>query len=165
MLEEENGPVAAAQEAEHAPEPEKSKTEEIREELSEDKIRQFVEQSTDGFLNHYAPTFKNIQKDLERLNSKQEVLTVQASIQNEKFKKAEHEINLPEIISITAHYKDRLDNLKVSMLSLTERSSRLRERAAKLQERKQLQALSRESKRAANQEREQHLIAKNDTVQ
>ena len=31
------------------------------------------------------------------------------------------------------------------------RSSRLRERAAKLQERKQLQALSRESKRAANQ--------------
>ena len=32
--------------------------------LNDDKIRKFVSLSTDGLLNHYEPTFKNIQKDL-----------------------------------------------------------------------------------------------------
>ena len=36
-------------------------------------LAKFVSLSTDGVLNHYEPTFKNITKDLERLNTQQEV--------------------------------------------------------------------------------------------
>ena len=46
----------------------------------------FVRYTSSGILNHYAPTFRNIRKDLERLNIRQEVLTVDISTETAKLR-------------------------------------------------------------------------------
>ena len=70
---------------------------------------------------------------------------------------------LDEMVAVTGRYKDKLTRIRESMLRLAERSAALRARAERLQEAKQAQALQREVKRSAHQEREQQMIAKNDS--
>jgi len=131
--------------------------------IARPNIDKFVSLSADGILNHYEPTFKNITKDLERLTTQQEVLMVDICTEKQHISQSVQETNLEEMVSVTEHYKDKLLNLKSCMGQLTDRSVRLRDRANRLQEVKQQQALNRESKRAAHQQRETQLIAKNDT--
>jgi len=123
----------------------------------------FVRYTSSGILNHYAPTFRNIRKDLERLNIRQEVLTVDISTETAKLRSANAHVSLEEMISVTNYYKDKLNQLKSCMLQIKEKSSRLKDRACKLQELKQTEALGREAKRAQHLAREQQLIAKNDS--
>ena len=46
----------------------------------------FIKFSSTGILNHYGPTFRNIKKDLERLNIRQEVLSVDISTETTKLR-------------------------------------------------------------------------------
>eukprot|EP00088_Acartia_fossae_P004769 TRINITY_DN12065_c0_g1_i1.p1 TRINITY_DN12065_c0_g1~~TRINITY_DN12065_c0_g1_i1.p1 ORF type:complete len:190 (+),score=48.16 TRINITY_DN12065_c0_g1_i1:33-602(+) len=131
--------------------------------LPRENREKFVVLSSSGILNHYAPTFRNIKKDLERLNIRQEVLTVDISTESAKLKEANAHVSLEEMISVTNYYRDKLIGLKSSMLQLSDRTGKLRERACVLQEQKQAEALVREAKRAQHLAREQQLIAKNDS--
>jgi len=123
----------------------------------------FIKFSSTGILNHYGPTFRNIKKDLERLNIRQEVLSVDISTETTKLRQANAHVSLEEMISVTNFYKDKFVSLKSSMIQLSERTVKLRERACKLQELKQSEALEKEAKRAQHLAREKALIAKNDS--
>jgi len=114
---------------------------------------------TKGFLDHYSPVFTKLSNDLERLNTAQEILTVDVKTEREKIEKITND-DLTEMIGETGRYRLKAGRLQEEMLALSERSERLRKRAAKLQDQKQKEALRRENKRVQDIEREKELVAR-----
>lgn len=112
-----------------------------------------------GFLDHYSTTFTKLSSDLERLNTAQEILTVDVKTEREKLDAIAND-DLTQMIGETGRYRLKAVRLQDEMLALSERSERLRKRAAKLQDQKQKEALKRENKRVQDIEREKELVAK-----
>ena len=115
---------------------------------------------SEAVVNHYGVTFGCLGKTLEKLNSKQEVLTVGVHKEREILDKERDERRLEQMISVTNIYKTKLDKIKEDMEMLTNRSARLRQRAERLQEEKQRESLEREVRRDKERIREKELIAK-----
>lgn len=118
-----------------------------------------VGKCSQGFLDHYSTTFTKLSTDLERLNTAQEILTVDVKTEREKLDAIAND-DLTEMIGETGRYRLKAVRLQEEMLALSERSERLRKRAAKLQDQKQKEALKRENKRVHDIEREKELVAK-----
>lgn len=113
-----------------------------------------------GLVNHYGATFLCLANSLEKLNTRQEILTVATQEENEKLNRARAESGLEHMAAVTAEQRNRLVRLKEEMAGLGERSVRLRLRAAKLQEAKQEEAMQREMRKDGERRREEELIAK-----
>lgn len=113
-----------------------------------------------GLVNHYGATFICLANSLEKLNTRQEILTVATQEESEKLNRARAETGLEHMAAVTAEQRNRLVRLKEEMAGLGERSTRLRLRAAKLQEAKQEEAMQREVRRDGDRRREEELIAK-----
>lgn len=113
-----------------------------------------------GLVNHYGATFLCLANSLEKLNTRQEILTVATQEESEKLNRAKAESGLEHMAAATAEQRNRLVRLKEEMAGLGERSMRLKLRAAKLQEAKQEEAMQREVKRDSDRRRENELIAK-----
>jgi len=112
-------------------------------------------------MKHYEKTFTKLSADLERVNTAQEILTVDVKSEREILEAgARTGPSLGEMIGHTGRYRLKVTRLQETMTSLTERSERLRKRAAKLQDQKQKEALRRENKRVRDIERENELTAK-----
>jgi len=113
-----------------------------------------------GLVNHYGATFLCLANSLEKLNTRQEILTVATQEENEKLNGARAESGLEHMAAVTAEQRNRLVRLKEEMAALGERSTRLRLRATRLQESKQEEAMQREVRRDGDRRREEELIAK-----
>ena len=119
-----------------------------------------VVECSEALVDHYGVTFTCLGSSLDKLNSKQEILAVRVHQEGEKLSEelAKHKVD--QMISITNIYRNKLVKIKEDMQSLTERSVRLRVRAARLQDEKQRESMERENMREKERLREKELIAK-----
>ncbi|KAK7084313.1 hypothetical protein SK128_002088 [Halocaridina rubra] len=72
----------------------------------------------------------------------------------------EGNFNLTALFNDVSMYSQKLKTLKAEMNNITDRTTRLKRRAIRLQQQQQQKALSMEQQRAEQAEREKHLIAK-----
>ena len=105
------------------------------------------------------PTLDPIGTQLQKINDKQIELADKVAAENEKYARSEEEFQLDAILDRTRKYHLKLNNLGKEMWILTQRSQTMRQRAAKLHEAKQKEALQREHKRQLDLERENALVA------
>ena len=105
-------------------------------------------------------TFTCLGSSLDKLNSKQEVLAVRVHQEVETLTEELAKHKVEQMISVTNIYRNKLVKIKEDMQSLTERSGRLRVRAARLQDEKQRESMERENRREKERLREKELIAK-----
>jgi len=111
-------------------------------------------------LNHYGVTFGCLGVTLDKLNTRQEILTVAVQKEGERINEGRAKYGVDHMLTLTNIYKNKLVKLKEDMQVLTERSAKLRKRAARLQEEKQKEAMDREAKRDKARQREKELIAR-----
>lgn len=101
----------------------------------------------------------HVETKLKELLQHQEVLSEGVQSENERFKIAETTFQLPTVFQEISTYNQKLIQLKGEMASVTERTSRLKKRAIRLQQQQQQKALNQEQERARQAEREKLLIA------
>ena len=111
-------------------------------------------------VNHYGVTFGCLGASLEKLNTRQEILTVAVQKEGERLNEGRAKYGVEHMLTLTSIYRNKLVKVKEDMQMLTERSSKLRKRAIRLQEEKQSESMNRETKRAKERQREKELIAK-----
>ena len=119
-----------------------------------------VSECSEAVVDHYGVTFTCLGSSLDKLNSKQEILAVRVHQEGEKLSEELAKHKVEQMISITNIYRNKLVKIKEDMESLTERSARLRVRAARLQDEKQRESMERENRREKERLREKELIAK-----
>ena len=119
-----------------------------------------VVECSEALVDHYGVTFTCLGSSLDKLNSKQEVLAVRVHQEVETLTEelAKHKVD--QMMSITNIYRNKLVKIKEEMQSLTDRSGRLRVRAARLQAEKQRESMERENRRERDRLRERKLIAR-----
>ena len=119
-----------------------------------------VSQCSEAVVDHYGVTFACLGSSLEKLNSKQEVLAVRVHQEGEKLAEEQAKHKVDQMVSITNIYRAKLVKIREEMEALTERSGRLRLRAARLQDEKQRESMERENRREKERLRERELIAR-----
>ena len=119
-----------------------------------------VSQCSEAVVDHYGVTFACLGSSLEKLNSKQEVLAVRVHQEGEKLREERARHKVEQMVSITNIYRAKLVKIREEMQALTERSGRLRLRAARLQDEKQRESMERENRREKERLRERELIAR-----
>ena len=119
-----------------------------------------ISMCSEGVVNHYGVTFGCLGASLEKLNTKQEILTVAVQKEGERLNEGRAKYGVEHMLTLTSIYRNKLVKVKEDMQILTERSARLRKQASKLQEEKQRESMDREAKRAKERQREKELIAK-----
>ena len=119
-----------------------------------------VSQCSEAVVDHYGVTFACLGSSLEKLNSKQEVLAVRVHQEGEKLREERARHKVEQMVSITNIYRAKLVKIREEMEALTERSGRLRLRAARLQDEKQRESMERENRREKERLRERELIAR-----
>ncbi|XP_019524213.1 PREDICTED: biogenesis of lysosome-related organelles complex 1 subunit 6 [Hipposideros armiger] len=122
-----------------------------------------VEQLAEGLLSHYLPDLQRSKQALQELTSKRKPIscsirrrpvvinTVFYSVVPDFFEKEFTEAK---------HYHAKLVNIRKEMLMLHEKTSKLKKRALKLQQKRQKEELEREQQREKEFEREKQLTAK-----
>ena len=119
-----------------------------------------VSQCSEAVVDHYGVTFTCLGSSLDKLNSKQEVLAVRVHQEVETLTEELAKHKVEQMMSITNIYRNKLVKIKEEMQSLTDRSGRLRVRAARLQAEKQRESMERENRRERERLRERELIAR-----
>ena len=119
-----------------------------------------VSECSEAVVDHYGVTFACLGSSLEKLNSKQEVLAVRVHQEGEKLREERARHKVEQMVSITNIYRAKLVKIREDMQALTERSGRLRLRAARLQDEKQRESMERENRREKERLRERELIAR-----
>ena len=119
-----------------------------------------VSECSEAVVDHYGITFTCLGSSLDKLNSKQEVLAVRVHQEVETLTEELAKHKVEQMMSITNIYRAKLVKIKEDMQSLTERSGRLRVRAARLQDEKQRESMERENRKEKERLREKELIAK-----
>ena len=119
-----------------------------------------VSECSEAVLDHYGVTFTCLGSSLDKLNSKQEILAVRVHQEGEKLAEEQAKHKVDQMVSITNIYRAKLVKIREEMEALTERSGRLRLRAARLQDEKQRESMERENRREKDRLRERELIAR-----
>ena len=123
-------------------------------------MKEGVSLCSESVVNHYGVTFGCLGKSLEKLNSRQEKLTVAVQREGEALNEERAQCRLEQMVSVTNIYKSKLDRIRADMDSVGARSAKLRQRAVMLQEEKQRESMEREVRRDKERVREKELIAK-----
>ena len=111
-------------------------------------------------VNNYGVTFGCLGATLDKLNTRQEILTVAVQKEGERLNEGRAKYGVDHMLTLTNIYRNKLVKVKENMQILTERSDKLRKRAVRLQEEKQRESMDREAKRAKERQREKELIAR-----
>ncbi|XP_019612220.2 biogenesis of lysosome-related organelles complex 1 subunit 6 isoform X1 [Rhinolophus sinicus] len=142
-----------------------------------------VEQLAEGLLSHYLPDLQRSKQALQELTAlerkKKEVLGSRSvrvaravQLQNQvvlldtleqeisKFKECHSMLDINALFTEAKHYHAKLVNIRKEMLMLHEKTSKLKKRALKLQQKRQKEELEREQQREKEFEREKQLTAK-----
>ncbi|XP_035888903.1 biogenesis of lysosome-related organelles complex 1 subunit 6 isoform X2 [Phyllostomus discolor] len=124
---------------------------------AEDKA---VEQLAEGLLSHYLPDLQRSKQALQELTQNQVVLLDTLEQEISKFKECHSMLDINALFTEAKHYHTKLVNIRKEMLMLHEKTSKLKERALKLQQKRQKEELEREQQREKEFEREKQLTAK-----
>ncbi len=119
-----------------------------------------IDKCTGGLVEKFEGPVRGIEESMKVINNRQSQLVDKLTAENERFETVEEECKLDNMVQKTKLYRDKLASLQKEMVSLSERSAQMRNRAMKLQEAKQAEALKREQRRQNEQEREEALVAK-----
>jgi len=121
---------------------------------------QDIDKCTRGLVQKFESPVQGIDAALEVINNKQVTLQDKIIGENEKFEKVAEEYKIDEMIQKTRAYQAKLSQLQKEMSSLSDRSTGMKQRAMKLQECKQKEALKRELRKQEELEREEALVAR-----
>ncbi|KAM5235753.1 biogenesis of lysosome-related organelles complex 1 subunit 6 [Ctenodactylus gundi] len=119
-----------------------------------------VGQLTEGLLSHYLPDLQRAKQAFEELRQNQVVLLETLEQEILKFKECRSMLDVNALLTEAKHYQAKLVNIRKEMLLLHERTSKLKKRALKLQQRRQKEELEREQEREKELEREKQLTAR-----
>ncbi|KAM9481330.1 biogenesis of lysosome-related organelles complex 1 subunit 6 isoform 1-T2 [Clarias gariepinus] len=119
-----------------------------------------VEKLSDGLISHYLPDLQRSRDTLQELTQNQAVLLDTLEQEINKFRECNTMIDLNALFTEAKVYHSKLVNIRREMISLHDRTSKLKKRALKLQQQKQREALEREQQRERELERERQLTAK-----
>nr|XP_013812496.1 PREDICTED: biogenesis of lysosome-related organelles complex 1 subunit 6 [Apteryx mantelli mantelli] len=119
-----------------------------------------VEQLTEGLISHYLPDLQRSKLALKELTQNQVVLLETLEQEISKFKECNSILDINALFSEAKHYHNKLVNIRNEMMMLHEKTSKLKKRALKLQQKRQKEELEREQQREKELEREKQLTAK-----
>ncbi|XP_006030487.1 biogenesis of lysosome-related organelles complex 1 subunit 6 isoform X1 [Alligator sinensis] len=119
-----------------------------------------VEQLTEGLISHYLPDLQQSKQALQELTQNQAVLLDTLEQEISKFKECNSILDINTLFLEAKHYHSKLVNIRKEMLMLHEKTSKLKKRALKLQQKRQKEELEREQQREREFEREKQLTAK-----
>uniref|UniRef100_A0A8C3M0K4 Biogenesis of lysosome-related organelles complex 1 subunit 6 n=1 Tax=Chrysolophus pictus TaxID=9089 RepID=A0A8C3M0K4_CHRPC len=119
-----------------------------------------VEQLAEGLLSHYLPDLQRSKSALQELTQNQVVLLETLEQEITKFKECNSILDINALFSEAKHYHSKLVNIRNDMMMLHEKTSKLKKRALKLQQKRQKEELEREQQREKELEREKQLTAK-----
>lgn len=119
-----------------------------------------VEKLSEGLISHYLPDLQRSRDTLQELTQNQDVLLDTLEQEIGKFTECNSIIDLNALFTEAKVYHSKLVNIRRDMISLHDRTSKLKKRSLKLQQQKQKEALEREQQKEKELERERQLIAK-----
>ncbi|XP_034516919.1 biogenesis of lysosome-related organelles complex 1 subunit 6 isoform X2 [Ailuropoda melanoleuca] len=119
-----------------------------------------VEQLAEGLLSHYLPDLQRSKQALQELTQNQVVLLDTLEQEISKFKECHSMLDINALFTEAKHYHAKLVNIRKEMLMLHEKTSKLKKRALKLQQKRQKEELEREQQREKEFEREKQLTAR-----
>nr|XP_033776532.1 biogenesis of lysosome-related organelles complex 1 subunit 6 [Geotrypetes seraphini] len=122
--------------------------------------RRAVEQLTKGLMSHYLPDLQHSKLALQELTQNQLVLLETLDQEISKFKECNSILDINALFSEAKCYRNKLVNIRKEMLMLHEKTSKLKKRALKLQQKREKEDLEREQQREKELEREKQLTAK-----
>lgn len=122
--------------------------------------RQAVDKLTSGLLAHYLPDFQNSKRALLELTQNQKILLDTLDQEVTKFSDCNALLDLNSLFTEAKGYHNKLVNIRKDMITIHERTTKLKKRALKLQQLKQKELLEKEQQREKELERERQLIAK-----
>ncbi|XP_004687893.1 PREDICTED: biogenesis of lysosome-related organelles complex 1 subunit 6 [Condylura cristata] len=129
----------------------------VEDKTVEDKA---VEQLAEGLLSHYLPDLQRSKQALQELTQNQVILLDTLEQEISKFKECHSMLDINALFTEAKHYHAKLVNIRKEMLMLHEKTSKLKKRALKLQQKRQKEELEREQQREKELEREKQLTAK-----
>ncbi|XP_074091444.1 biogenesis of lysosome-related organelles complex 1 subunit 6 [Macrotis lagotis] len=119
-----------------------------------------LEQLAQGLLSHYLPDLERSKQALQELTQNQVVLLDTLEQEISKFKECHSILDINALFTEAKYYHNKLVNIRKEMLMLHEKTSKLKKRALKLQQKRQKEELEREQQREKEFEREKQLTAK-----
>ncbi|XP_051833226.1 biogenesis of lysosome-related organelles complex 1 subunit 6 [Antechinus flavipes] len=119
-----------------------------------------LEQLAQGLLSHYLPDLERSKQALQELTQNQVVLLDTLEQEISKFKECHSILDINALFTEAKYYHSKLVNIRKEMLMLHEKTSKLKKRALKLQQKRQKEELEREQQREKEFEREKQLTAK-----
>ncbi|XP_028920746.1 biogenesis of lysosome-related organelles complex 1 subunit 6 [Ornithorhynchus anatinus] len=119
-----------------------------------------VELLAEGLMAHYLPDLQRSKQALQELTQNQVVLLDTLEQEISKFKECHTILDINALFSEAKYYHNKLVNVRKEMLLLHEKTSKLKKRALKLQQKRQKEELEREQQREKEFEREKQLTAK-----
>ncbi|XP_074863109.1 biogenesis of lysosome-related organelles complex 1 subunit 6 isoform X1 [Carettochelys insculpta] len=119
-----------------------------------------VEQLTEGLISHYLPDLQRSKLALQELTQNQAVLLDTLEQEISKFKECNSILDINALFLEAKHYHSKLVNIRKEMMLLHEKTTKLKKRALKLQQKRQKEELEREQQREKELEREKQLTAK-----
>ncbi|CAI9598890.1 unnamed protein product [Staurois parvus] len=120
-----------------------------------------VEQLSEGLLAHYLPNLlQNSKHALQELTQNQVVLLDTLDQEISKFKECGSVLDINALFSEAKYYHNKLVNIRKEMMLLHEKTSKLKKRALKLQQKKTGGKFKQEQQRERALGREKQLTAK-----
>uniref|UniRef100_A0A8C4KWE8 Biogenesis of lysosome-related organelles complex 1 subunit 6 n=1 Tax=Equus asinus TaxID=9793 RepID=A0A8C4KWE8_EQUAS len=120
-----------------------------------------VEQLAEGLLSHYLPDLQRSKQALQELTTSLDFVLLDTLEQEiSKFKECHSMLDINALFTEAKRYHGKLVNIRKEMLMLHEKTSKLKKRALKLQQKRQKEELEREQQREKEFEREKQLTAK-----
>ncbi|OPJ70535.1 biogenesis of lysosome-related organelles complex 1 subunit 6 [Patagioenas fasciata monilis] len=119
-----------------------------------------VDQLTEGLISYYLPDLQQSKSALQELTQNQVVLLETLEQEISKFKECNWILDINALFSEAKHYHNKLVNIRNEIMMLHEKTSKLKKRALKLQQKRQKEELEREQQREKELEREKQLTAK-----
>ncbi|XP_007903907.1 biogenesis of lysosome-related organelles complex 1 subunit 6 isoform X1 [Callorhinchus milii] len=119
-----------------------------------------VEKLTEGLISHYLPDLQRSKSSLQELTQNQLVLLDTLEQEICKFQECHLVLDINALFAEAKFYHNKLVNIRKEMITLHEKTTKLKRRALKLQQQRQKEELEREQQRERDLERERQLIAK-----
>nr|XP_056721774.1 biogenesis of lysosome-related organelles complex 1 subunit 6 [Euleptes europaea] len=119
-----------------------------------------VEHLAEGLISHYLPDLQRSKLALKELTQNQEVLLETLQQEISKFKECNSVLDINMLFSEAKYYHNKLVNVRKEMMMLHDKTSKLKKRALRLQQKRQKEELEREQQREKELEREKQLTAK-----
>lgn len=119
-----------------------------------------VDHLSEGLVTHYLPNLQSSKLALQELTQNQVVLLDTLDQEIAKFKECNSILDINTLFSEAKYYHNKLVNIRKEMIMLHEKTSKLKKKALKLQQKKQEENLKEEQQRERELEREKQLTAR-----